>query len=105
MIKLAKYLKPFSLLLLICVALLFIQAVCDLNLPNLMSDIVNVGLQQSGINSSVPQAISKTGLDFISTFMNDDEKETIKHKYTLVSTADINSQLYKDNIEKYNILF
>ncbi len=91
-------------MLLICVALLFIQAVCDLNLPNLMSDIVNVGLQQSGINSSVPQAISKTGLDFISTFMNDDEKETIKQKYTLVSTADINSQLYKDNIEKYPFL-
>ena len=104
MIKLAKYLKPFSLLLVICVALLFGQAVCDLTLPNLMSDIVNVGLQQSGIKNSTPEAISKKGLDFISTFMSTDEKNTITKNYTLISAADQNSQGYKDNINNYPLL-
>lgn len=104
MIKLAKYLKPFSLLLVVCVALLFGQAVCDLTLPNLMSDIVNVGLQQGGIKNSTPEAISKKGLDFISTFMSTDEKDTIIQNYTLISTTDTNSSNYINNINKYPLL-
>ena len=46
----AKYLKPLRIeVVLLCLILLFGQAICDLSLPNLMSDIVNVGIQQSGI--------------------------------------------------------
>ena len=52
--KLAKYLKPYTGWILICMVLLFAQAICELNLPNLMSDIVNVGLQQGGIEESAP---------------------------------------------------
>ena len=48
--KLLHYAKPYVLPILICVVLLFVQAACDLNLPNLMSDIVNVGIQQGGIS-------------------------------------------------------
>ena len=48
--KLGKYLKPFALVLVAGVVRLFVQALCDLNLPNYMSDIVNVGIQQSGID-------------------------------------------------------
>ena len=44
--KLLHYAKPYVLPILICVVLLFVQAACDLNLPNLMSDIVNVGISR-----------------------------------------------------------
>ena len=47
--KLAKYLRPYLGLIVLCVALLFGQTVCDLTLPNLMSDIVNVGIQQGSV--------------------------------------------------------
>ena len=49
MLKLKKYLKPFIFPLIVAILLLFTQAVCDLNLPNYMSDIVNVGIQANGI--------------------------------------------------------
>ena len=58
MSTLARYAKPYLLVLLVCLALLFGQAMCELSLPNLMSDIVNVGLQQSGIEDEVPRVIS-----------------------------------------------
>lgn len=47
-----KYLKPFALVVVLCVALLFGQAMCDLSLPNLMSDIVTVGIQAMGALTS-----------------------------------------------------
>ena len=46
MFRLFKYLKPYVLLILIAIGLLFAQAMADLALPNYMSDIVNVGIQQ-----------------------------------------------------------
>ncbi len=63
MIKLAKYLKPFLFGLVLAIALLFGQAVCNLNLPNYMSDIVNVGIQQSGIEHAAPAAVSQDGVN------------------------------------------
>ena len=56
MFKLAKYLKPFTALILASIVLLFVQAMCDLSLPDYMSNIVNKGIQQGGIESAVPEA-------------------------------------------------
>ena len=50
-----KYLKPFAFILLLCVILLFGQALSDQSLPNQMSDIVNVGLQKNGVDEPVPE--------------------------------------------------
>ena len=61
MTKLARYLKPYILPLVFCVLFLFGQAMCDLNLPNLMSDIVNVGIQQSGIERQSPKRSAQRG--------------------------------------------
>ncbi|WP_099204497.1 ABC transporter ATP-binding protein [Scatolibacter rhodanostii] len=90
MIKLRKYLKPFFTGLVITIALLFLQALSELNLPNLMSDIVNVGIQQSGIENAAPDAISETGMNFITTFMDENEREMVESHYTLVSNTDKN---------------
>ena len=48
MTRLARYLKPYTLLLVLAVALLFTQAMADLSLPDYLSRIVNNGIQQSG---------------------------------------------------------
>ena len=63
MLKLKKYFKPYIFALLVAVALLFAQGMSDLYLPNLMSDIVNIGIQRNGIEHISPDAISIKGMD------------------------------------------
>ena len=58
MMKLKRYLKPYIGFALAAIVLMFCQAAVDLNLPNLMSDIVNVGIQQGGITEAAPKAVS-----------------------------------------------
>ncbi len=98
MIKLSRYVKPFLFGLIMAVLLLFVQAVCDLNLPNYMSKIVNVGIQQHGIENSTPEAISKEGYTFITTFMSDQEKTLMEASYSPASGGDKNREgkLYSD---------
>jgi ATP-binding cassette subfamily B multidrug efflux pump len=80
-----RYLKPFFFSIILCLTLLFIKAMSELFLPNLMSDIVNIGIQQGGIESAAPDAISKEGLSFIKKFMTDDEQELLNNHYRLIS--------------------
>jgi len=86
--KLAKFLKPFLAWILLTLALLFGQAMCDLNLPNLMSEIVNVGIQQSGIPHAAPDAISQNGMKLMRTFMTDEGRRLVEESYKLADTAD-----------------
>ena len=60
MTKLVKYLKPFIVSLIVVVALLFGQAQCELALPDLMSDIVDTGIQKGGIIDGVPSVIRES---------------------------------------------
>jgi len=90
--KLAKYLKPYSLILVLVLLLLFGQAMSDLNLPNYMSKIVNVGIQQNGVEEASPKAISQNGMKLMQTFMLADEKKLVQDNYTLVSGTDQNAQ-------------
>lgn len=88
MIKLTKYLKPFTFGLIAAIFLLFAQAAGDLSLPNYMSEIVNVGIQQNGIEHAAPDAISTDGMTMITTFMDEKEKELIQENYTLLSVTE-----------------
>ncbi|NLG24945.1 MAG: ABC transporter ATP-binding protein, partial [Clostridiales bacterium] len=76
-----RYLKPFALGIALAVALLFLQAMADLSLPNYMSDIVNVGLQQGGLSHAAPDAISENGMKLMTSFMNDDERAAVTAGY------------------------
>lgn len=78
------YLKPFAALVLACILLLFGQAMCDLTLPNLMSDIVNTGIQLGGVNEAAPAVLNQQAVDLLTLFMNDTEAETFKTAYTPV---------------------
>lgn len=95
MFKIAKFLKPFTGLLIAAVVLLFGQAMCDLSLPDYMSNIVNIGIQQSGIENAVPEAVRQSEMNKLTIFMNTDEKAEILKDYTLIdkSSPDFNNYL------------
>ena len=78
------YLKPFAAMVLACILLLFGQAMCDLTLPNLMSDIVNTGIQLGGVDEAAPAVLNQQAVDLLTLFMNDAEAGTFKNAYTPV---------------------
>ncbi|MCB9455357.1 MAG: ABC transporter ATP-binding protein [Anaerolineaceae bacterium] len=101
MIRLARYLKPFTLLLLVVIVLLFVQAMADLTLPDYMARIVNNGVQQSGVDSAVAQAIRKSTMDKLILFMSDADAATVLSHYTLV---DSDSAEYDQYVSTYPTL-
>ena len=68
--KLLKYLRPFAGSIVIAIMLLFVQAISDLSLPSYMSNIVNIGIQQKGIEDAVPKAIKSSELNKLLLFTN-----------------------------------
>lgn len=104
MVRLLKiYLKPFWLSVVICVLLLFGQAFSDLSLPHYMSDIINVGIQQSGVEEATPKAISGKALSFFKIFMTQEQKERIDKSYTLRSVHDKGKE-HDEYVKKYPLL-
>ena len=78
------YLKPFAALVLVCVALLFGQAMCDLTLPNLMSDIVNTGIQLGGIAESLPEVMNAEAEELLAVFMDEADESAFRAAYSPV---------------------
>ncbi len=72
--KLLKYLKPFAGLIAAAVVLVFLQAMCDLKLPDYMSDIVNIGIQQGGITDAVPEKTGSETMEQLILFFSSDEQ-------------------------------
>ncbi len=87
MLRLLKYLKPYWLLVVLDIALLFGQAMADLALPGYMSQIVNVGIQQGGIDSAVPQAILQSDMEKLFLFMGDAEQAIVLASYNLIDQS------------------
>ncbi|MEZ4669187.1 MAG: ABC transporter transmembrane domain-containing protein, partial [Anaerolineae bacterium] len=94
MIRLARYLKPFTLLIVLSIILLFTQAMADLSLPDYLSRIVNNGIQQNGVESAVPQAIRQTEMDRVTLFMSEDDKTTVLDHYTLINQDSADYERY-----------
>ena len=79
--KLLRFFKGHAVAVLICAVLLVIQANLELSLPNYMSDIVDVGLQQGGIESPVPDTIRKSELENLQMFMTEQDAEKVQAVY------------------------
>lgn len=82
MIKILKYLKKSWAWIILILALLIVQAYCDLSLPQYTSDIVDTGIQQSGIDSCLPEQISSSEMDKLTLFLEDSEKDELLSAYT-----------------------
>jgi ATP-binding cassette subfamily B protein len=94
MIRLLKYLKPYALLILTAIGLLFVQANADLALPDYMSKIVNNGIQQGGVENAVPLAIRQNEMDRLLLFLGSDEQELVQSRYTLIDGASADYETY-----------
>lgn len=98
MLRLARYLKPYALLILLTIALLFVQANADLALPDYMSRIVNNGIQQGGVENAVPAAIRQSEMNKLVIFMSTDNTALVLGDYTLVDSS---SPDYAQIVEEY----
>ena len=87
MLRLLKYLKPYLPMVLLAIALLFIQANCDLALPDYMSKIVDNGIQQNGIINAVPLAVRQSEMDHLVLFMTPADKTRLLNDYTLIDKS------------------
>jgi ATP-binding cassette subfamily B multidrug efflux pump len=101
MLKLFKYLKTYFIHILIIIVLLFIQAVSDLSLPDYMSNIVNVGIQQGGIESAVPEVIRESEYQKLRLFLSEQENTMFINSYRLLNKDSLSSADYKKYVKKY----
>jgi len=99
--RLIKYLKPYTILIVLATILLFIQANADLALPDYLSKIVNVGIQQNGVENAVPDAIRQETMDKLLLFMGEDDAQFILGKYHLAEPGSIEAE---DLIKKYPLI-
>lgn len=81
--KIFKHLGKYWYAVIVVLGLLFVQARSELSLPGLTSDIVDVGIQQGGLEYSTPTKIRQTTLQGIELFMTEEEKATIAENYQL----------------------
>lgn len=103
MIKLMKYLKKSAGYIVLIIALLFLQAYCDLSLPDYTSKIINVGIQQKGIEDSVPDKLRDSTLQNLQIFMDEDQKKEVSQNYTQEDdTWVLNDDISKETRENLN---
>lgn len=98
--RVLKYLKPYTLLVLAAILFVFIQAMSELTLPDYMSKIVNIGIQQSGIEDATPEAISSSTMEKVLLFIPQSKKDEILSMYELVTKTSSDYESYK---KKYPI--
>ncbi len=101
MLNLLKHLKPFVGSMILAIALLFVQAICDLSLPDYMSNIVNVGIQQGGVENAVPKVIKSSEMEKLFIFMKDDEKNVVDNNYTLLDKDNLTTDEYNKYVKDY----
>lgn len=104
MLKIAKLLKSSIGTLIIVVALLGLQAFCDLSLPSYTSDIVDVGIQQGGIKDAIPTAIRESQFNNLLFTMDPDSRQTVRNSYKLISGDFVSEKEYQDFLIKYPVL-
>jgi ATP-binding cassette subfamily B protein len=104
MLKLLKFLKKSVVAIVFVTILLILQAVCDLSLPTYTSDIINVGITNSGIEDTVPEVIRATEFDKLSLFMEDTDNSLLHDHFTLLSKEDLSAQEWNDYVDEYPAL-
>lgn len=97
-----KTLSRFTLPILIIVALLVGQAMCDLALPDYTSKIVNIGIQQNGIENAAMEVITEEDYNKIITLSNN--KEEIEKSYKLLDKKDLTTSEFDEYVSKYPLL-
>lgn len=103
--KLLKYLKGFKIAMLSLVVILGVRVVAELALPTYTSNIVDTGIQQSGIEDAVPSKISEKSLNTLELFMSDDEIKQVTENYTKDGNNYILNNVSDETRMKLNNIF
>ena len=103
--KLLKYLKEFKIAILSLVVILGVRVVAELALPTYTSNIVDTGIQQSGIEDAVPSKISEKSLNTLELFMSDDEIKQVTENYTKDGDSYILNNVSDETRMKLNNIF
>ena len=90
--KLFKYLKQHAAIVLAIIVVLVVQALCDLSLPTYTSDIVNVGIQQGGIDTTIPEQIGKSDLENLLLLVPQEDAETVQDAYREGTKDDLDTE-------------
>lgn len=105
MIKLMKYLKKSAGYIVLIVGLLFLQAYCDLSLPDYTSKVINVGIQQGGIPDGVPEKMRESTMENLQIFMDEDTQKEVQDAYVLDGdTYELKDGITGDKREELNDL-
>ena len=104
MIKLFKYLLESKASVLAIIALLILQAFSELSLPQYTSNIVDVGIQQKGIEDSIPKAIRVNELEGLKYFMTEEEVNLVEQSYQLISKDNLIQKDYDKYVKEYPLL-
>ena len=113
--KLLKHLKPYTATIVVIIGFLIVQATCDLSLPSYTSDIVNVGIQQGGIDEKIPEAVTEEEMERLEetfefmefyTMRNDIEKMLVINTgfHQIIYEASHNRMLQKQLASYQNFL-
>lgn len=104
MLKLLKYLKQSTLQIVLIVILLVLQAYCDLSLPQYTSEIVNVGIQQGGIEQGTPNVMRATQFDKLLLFVDNENKDFVRNQYMLLSKDSLSDKDFNFYVKSYGTL-
>ena len=85
--NLFKYAASYWKAMIAIVLILFIQAYCDLSLPAYTSDIVNVGIQQGGIEDEIPEQIAQEEMDKLLLFISEEDGQKVMDAYEEDTTS------------------
>ena len=102
MLKMFHYMKERWYYVVMIIVLLFVQAYCDLSLPDYTSKIVNVGIQQKGIEDGVPDTIRKESMEHLLLFLDEEEKAEVKDAYTLKGDVYERNDVTKEERDELN---
>lgn len=103
--KYLKYLKPFRWMILLVVVLLAVQAITELLLPEYMSNIVDVGIQQGGFETGVPPQIREQDLAIIEPLMTSEQRQLVNESYTDDGGVFKLKDLSEDTVKDLDIAF
>ena len=105
MINLMKYLKKSAGYIVLIIGLLFLQAYCDLSLPDYTSKVINVGIQQGGIPDGVPEKMRQSTMENLQIFMDEDTQKEVQDSYVLDGdTYELKDGITGDKREELNDL-
>lgn len=102
MLKMFHYMKERWHYIVMIIVLLFVQAFCDLSLPDYTSKIINVGIQQKGVEDGVPETIRKESMEKLLLFIKEKDMDTVAQAYTLEKETYILNKKGKEKREELN---